>query len=210
MLWQTVQIQIRRCILCQHGLSILCAGILALIGLLYLYRYITLCPENIFKWDSEEKTSQYVNWSPSLKKIINKRFNNILFLTNVNCKFCCFVFVLFFWKNHHMGRAMRKHVQTIAFRQEQRPRSVCASGHSLPDNKVIGYNRMYGQQRVGWHFARALDYLNVRILCMFLLTNSFCLFVLRFYGPVNPMGSCRERSVYLIISLLGRLSPLSG
>ena len=22
-----------------------------------------------------------------------------------------------------------------------------------------------------------------------------CLFVLRFYGPVNPMGSCRERSV---------------
>ena len=26
---------------------------------------------------------------------------------------------------------------------------------------------------------------------------SFCLFVLRFYGPVNPMGSCRARSVYL-------------
>ena len=24
-----------------------------------------------------------------------------------------------------------------------------------------------------------------------------CLFVLRFYGPVNPMGSCRVRSVYL-------------
>ena len=24
-----------------------------------------------------------------------------------------------------------------------------------------------------------------------------CLFVLRFYGPVNPMGSCRARSVYL-------------
>ena len=23
------------------------------------------------------------------------------------------------------------------------------------------------------------------------------LFVLRFYGPVNPMGSCRARSVYL-------------
>ena len=23
-----------------------------------------------------------------------------------------------------------------------------------------------------------------------------CLFVLRFYGPVNPMGSCRARSVY--------------
>ena len=37
-----------------------------------------------------------------------------------------------------------------------------------------------------------------------------CLFVLRFYGPVNPMGSCRARSVYLTTHLLGRLSPLSG
>ena len=25
----------------------------------------------------------------------------------------------------------------------------------------------------------------------------FCLFVLKFYGPVNPMGSCRAWSVYL-------------
>ena len=36
------------------------------------------------------------------------------------------------------------------------------------------------------------------------------LFVLMFYGPVNPMGSCRARSVYLATRLLGRLSPLSG
>ena len=36
------------------------------------------------------------------------------------------------------------------------------------------------------------------------------LFVLRFYGPVNPMGSCQARSVYLTTRLLGRLSPLSG
>ena len=36
-----------------------------------------------------------------------------------------------------------------------------------------------------------------------------CLFVLRFYGPVNPMGSCRARSVYQTTRLLGRLSPLS-
>ena len=40
--------------------------------------------------------------------------------------------------------------------------------------------------------------------------QSDCLFVLRFYGPVNPMGSCRARSVYLTTRLLGRLSPLSG
>ena len=37
-----------------------------------------------------------------------------------------------------------------------------------------------------------------------------CLFVLRFYGPVNPKGSCRARSVYLATHLLGKLSPLSG
>ena len=35
-------------------------------------------------------------------------------------------------------------------------------------------------------------------------------FVLRFYGPVNPMGSCRAQSVYLTTRLLGRLSPPSG
>ena len=29
------------------------------------------------------------------------------------------------------------------------------------------------------------------------------LFVLKFYGPVNPMGSCRARSVYLTTRLLG-------
>ena len=40
------------------------------------------------------------------------------------------------------------------------------------------------------------------------LENGVCLFVLRFYGPVNPMGSCRARSVYLTTHLLGRLSPL--
>ena len=32
-----------------------------------------------------------------------------------------------------------------------------------------------------------------------------CLFVLRFYGPVNPMESCRTRLVYLATRLLGGL-----
>ena len=36
------------------------------------------------------------------------------------------------------------------------------------------------------------------------------LFVLRFYGPVNPMGSCWVWSVYLTTRLLGRLSPLNS
>ena len=42
------------------------------------------------------------------------------------------------------------------------------------------------------------------------VTGPVDLFVLRFYGPVNPMGSCLSRSVYLTTHLLGRLSPLSG
>ena len=36
------------------------------------------------------------------------------------------------------------------------------------------------------------------------------MFVLRFYGPVNLMWSCRAWLVYLTTHLLGRLSPLSG
>ena len=36
-----------------------------------------------------------------------------------------------------------------------------------------------------------------------------CLFVLKFYGPVNRMVSCRARSVYLTTRFLGRLTPLS-
>ena len=34
------------------------------------------------------------------------------------------------------------------------------------------------------------------------------MFVLRFYIPVNPMGSCQARSIYLTRLLLGRLSQL--
>ena len=40
--------------------------------------------------------------------------------------------------------------------------------------------------------------------------TSPCLFVLRFYGPVNQMGSCRARLVHQVTHLLGRFSPLSG
>ena len=36
------------------------------------------------------------------------------------------------------------------------------------------------------------------------------LFVLRFYRPINPVGSCRVQSVYLTTLLLDRLSPLSS
>ena len=48
------------------------------------------------------------------------------------------------------------------------------------------------------------------ILPSALVFDPTCLFVLKFYGPVNPMGSCRAQSVNLTTRLLGRLSPLGG
>ena len=55
-----------------------------------------------------------------------------------------------------------------------------------------------------WHIEFQSQFGNTIIVCL------ISLFVLRFYGPVNPMGSCRARSVYLTTRLLDRLSPLSG
>ena len=54
------------------------------------------------------------------------------------------------------------------------------------------------------------NYRPVSLTCIPCKLCFVCLFVLRFYGPVNPMGSCRARSVYLTTRLLGRLSPLRG
>ena len=42
------------------------------------------------------------------------------------------------------------------------------------------------------------------------LVYDYYLIVLRFYDPVNPMGSCQACSVYLTTHLLGRFSPLCG
>ena len=55
-------------------------------------------------------------------------------------------------------------------------------------------------RKFGFYFRYAYFCLSIRIVF---------LFVLRFYGPVNPMGSCWARSVYLTTHLLGKLSPLS-
>ena len=50
---------------------------------------------------------------------------------------------------------------------------------------------------------------NIKFASAELAHSGIILFVLRFYGPVNPMVSCRAWSVYLTTRLLGRLSPLS-
>ena len=45
---------------------------------------------------------------------------------------------------------------------------------------------------------------------VFSCSNQVLLFVLGFYCPVNPLGSCRAWSIYLTTLLLDGLCPLSG
>ena len=73
--------------------------------------------------------------------------------------------------------------------------------------KILGIMR-----KLKYSFSRqALNQMCVSYVRPLLEYSSIvCLFVLRFYGPVNPIGSCRARSVYLTTHLLGKLSPLSG
>ena len=66
----------------------------------------------------------------------------------------------------------------------------------------------------------AKDLVNCRVICHVVSTLNigtpkapdkglFEVYV-RFYSPVNPIGSCEAWSVYLTTHLLGRLSPLNG
>ena len=90
--------------------------------------------------------------------------------------------------------------------------------HILPQNDTLGFlGENIWVSSIG--SCATLGYTAVRIKNLFYNSNETtsvkrelmtCLFVLRFYRPVNPMGSCRARSVYLTTRLLGRLSPLSG
>ena len=68
------------------------------------------------------------------------------------------------------------------------------------DSCIILYLERFSYHYIDDKYGNHL--LNVIIL------DNVCLFVLRFYGPVNPMWSCQAWSVYLTTRLLGRLSPL--
>ena len=73
--------------------------------------------------------------------------------------------------------------------------------------------RWFGVWRLFCHslFLISLSFSPSGKMCIAIVAfPGFVLFVLRFYGPINPMGSCRARSVYLTTHLLGRLRPLSG
>ena len=71
------------------------------------------------------------------------------------------------------------------------------------DEALWGTSNEYPQHMFSWTNEKNI-YLDMPIVW------HFCLFVLWFYGPVNPMGSYRVWSVYLTTLLLGRFSPLSS
>ena len=64
------------------------------------------------------------------------------------------------------------------------------------------------------HTGQKLSTLKQNLSCgkkfSLLRVGPFDFVCVEFYGPVNPMGSCRAQSVYLTTRLLGRLCPLSG
>ena len=64
--------------------------------------------------------------------------------------------------------------------------------------------------RIKCLFLRNMEPLIFGIEILFSDFIQVCLFVLRFYSPINPVGSCRARSIYLTTLSLGRLSTLSG
>ena len=57
---------------------------------------------------------------------------------------------------------------------------------------------------------RSILPISLIVLGLMIANGFLLLFVLRFCGPVNPMGSCQAWSVYRTTRLLGRRSPLSG
>ena len=95
-----------------------------------------------------------------------------------------------------MGEALGKSVilSTPVIYIQQNESGVFVTDSSRKQYKVIHVARMYLPQYMFYTRGRLKSVLTMD------------LFVLRFYGPVNPVGSCRAQSVYLISLLLGRQS----
>ena len=71
----------------------------------------------------------------------------------------------------------------------------------------IHYNELISQRI---HYSQISIARTLMAHSPWLIRTRFVCLCWGFYGPVNPMGSCRAQSVYLTTRLLGRLSPLSG
>ena len=93
---------------------------------------------------------------------------------------------MFSWRN--VQKLSAGYMWTINF---QISLCICKSGQAIHYTLQLGITRKK----------------RITILLRYHMSD---LFVLRFYAPVNPMGSCLTLSVYITTLLLGRLSRLSG
>ena len=118
-----------------------------------------------------------------LGKKISRRHFEVFFLFFLENRISHFMQIVFLYITALINSNMGIHLKSFGFNFPSFVRSVF--------DDVFFSAVISCQYNVIWYLGRAL-------------------FVLRFYGPVNPMGSCRARSVYLTTRLLGRLSPLSG
>ena len=75
--------------------------------------------------------------------------------------------------------------------------------------KLLSNGSLYCLYLLGYHWQH-LKSESITFILSEALLNEYCMFVLRFYCPVNPLGSWQAWSVYLTTLLLDRLSPLRG
>ena len=113
------------------------------------------------------------------------------------------------WHTGHgdMGHAVQKcvfkHMMTVKAKISLGILTVW-SGPSLSANKIIGYDRMYGEQRHRWFFGHTQDDLNLHILRMFEATFSFDaahMYMCRLYSGLSLSRSPRESLKHFDISV---------
>ena len=148
-------------------------------------------PYVTYKFHMHHKRIEYVTdaFSASLRDAVY-----------ATCTFWCTLHARFDFLRPWVGRLRNASVSAPSIRQS-RVKHIC----NAPLNVHVAY-----QKNVFWHFKCLSTIIALQTQCHKYWYKRLILFVLRFYGPVNPMGSCRARSVYLTTRLLGRLSPQSG
>ena len=100
-----------------------------------------------------------------------------------------------------------KRAEVFLFRVEPFSEGSWCAGRNWEGTKVVSLVQMASNLPSVSSPVKIMTVVSV----LFCSVRSAALFVvLRFYVPVNSVGSFRERSVYLTTRLLGRLSPPSG
>ena len=103
---------------------------------------------------------------------------------------------MFLWRN-------KKSISTFFVeKKKQQQLEMCPQYRDAP---AVWYLTIKLQNSTWYKYLNLSLTGSLTYVCKYIcMENLKTLFVLRFYGPVNQMGSCRARSVYLTTRLLGR------